>query len=428
MTLGHPWNLTDADVDASIEGGQDAGAAEWSPSAGAPEPAGYVPESGGESFSDPLPLPTFAQQQPPAPDRPAPATAGSMAGPAQSVGPHLNTPVQQSRPAAQAVQLRGGGDRDSSPRVGEKPDRMVPDSKLLRNQEQGVQGLFRRIGRRWERELPAEQVVMNLQKSLPKPKIVAVVNHAGGVGKSECAGAMGQQMATHRRDRVIVVDAAVSVGGISRRLPVTNESTISTFLSNLGSINKWSDARQHTSQGRTGLELLASGSSMADDDLLTADGYRSVIDTLTAHDAYNLIIIDCDAGVTGPLMDAVFDSADALVVPLSGHDGVAGAVATMNRLMVLADRYPSRRTHYESLVFNAVVAINHVAPKSALKDAEVAAHFKDRVGVREVVTIPFDHALKDGAHIDLVQMSKSTSTAFLRLAAGVITSLRRGPA
>lgn len=297
---------------------------------------------------------------------------------------------------------------------------------MVRTPDTGVTGLWHKLNRRLEsRPLPPEQLMMNLKKPLSSPAIVAVVNHSGGSGKSTMTAGMGQQLATHRRDRVIAVDAAVAIGGLSQRLPVNNESTIQTLLDNIGAVRKWSDARQHTSQGRTGLELLTSGSSIADDAVLTAEGYRQVIGALTANDAYNLILVDCDAGVNGPLMDAVFDSADVLVVPLSGMDGVAGAVTTMNRLAYLADKHPQRKTHYRNLIADAVVVVNHIAPKSRLKEQEVSTMFLDRIGVRSVVSVPFDPVLVDGAPLDIVQLSKRTSTALLRLAAEVITSVRR---
>lgn len=299
---------------------------------------------------------------------------------------------------------------------------------MTKDPEKGLQGALRRVGRRMEKSLPPEQLLMHLKKPLQRPSIVAVVNHGDGSGKTTMTAAMGQQMATHRRDRVIAVDAVAAVGGLSHRLPVNNSSTIQTMLDNIDSVRKWSDARQHTSQGRTGLELLSSGTSIADESLLTADGYRKVISALTANDSYNLILVDSAAGVCGPLADAVLDSADVIVVPMSGMDGVTGGVATMNRLMYLADKYPSRRTHFLNLISTAVVVINHVSARSIMKDQEVAATFRDRIGVREVVSVPHDRALTDGAAFDITTMSKATSHAFLQLSAEIITSLRRGAA
>lgn len=303
---------------------------------------------------------------------------------------------------------------------------VADDPGLVKDPEKGLSGVRRRMGRKLSsKPLPPEQLAMNIKKPLPRPVIVAVVSHASCGGKSTLAAAVGQQLATHRRDRVIAIDASSAAGGLSRRLPVQNRSTVQTLLSNLGSVRRWSDAREHTSQGRTGLELLASGDSMADESLLTASGFRQIVEVLTAHDTYTLVVVDCDAGVTGELKDAVLDTADVLVVPAAGRDGVAGAVSTMNRLLYLADKHPERAEHYRRLVSTSVIALNHIAPKSLLRDDDVEAMFRDRVGVRAVVPVPFDPTLKDGAEVDITLVAKPTANALLALAAEIITSLRR---
>lgn len=424
QSLGDPWSLTDADVDQEFASRSVGDDEQYPSSDDFKMPA---PESGSlPTFAEADPLLTVdestQQPEPPPAARhrrpPAPRTAGEAMD--------REAAVSAPQPASQ-MRRRNQPRPSTTPHVN-SPAASANDSTMVNDPEKGLSGWWRRLGRRMEgKDLPPEQVMKNLKKPLQGPAIIAVLNHCGGVGKSTVAAAIGQQMATHRRDRVVAVDAAVTVGGLSQRLPVTNESTIRTFLDNITSIRKWSDARQHTSQGRTGLELLTSGDSVADDALLTADGYRAVIQALAANDAYNLIIVDCDAGVNGPLMDAVFASADVLVVPMAGLGGVAGGVATMNRLMVLADTHSENRVHYQQLISNAVVVLNHIAPKSTLKDAEVETKFLKTIGVRTVVRVPFDPAMKDGAPLDIVQMSKSTRTAFLRLSAEIITSLRRSP-
>ncbi len=364
------------------------------------------------------------------------ATTAAPASEPHSVGAPASVPVGGPIESESSAGVRPSARVPVSPRATPAPvavpvpDRdartIVDDQELAKDPEKGLSGVRRRMGRRLgSKQLPPEQLTKNLKKPLPRPVVVAFVQHAGGDGKSTLSAAVGQQIATHRRDRVIAIDAAVAAGGLSQRLPVQNESTIQTLLSNLPSIHRWSDAREHTSQGRTGLELLTSGDSIADDAVLTAAGYERVIDVLTANDTYNLLLVDCDAGVTGELKDAILDSADVIVVPAAGRDGVSGAVVTMNRLMYLADKYPHRASHYRGLISTAVIALNHIAPKSILRDDEVGEMFRERVGVREVVSVPFDPTLKDGSEVDIMLASKATSNALLQLAAEVVTSLRR---
>lgn len=413
------------------------------------EPAAAEPAEPSSRFPDVPPLPTSfepdtlpapappsvaysAVEEPQSPFRPAPPRPAPPRPVAPTPPPRRAVDATDYAPAPRSALP----DRPAPPRPApapvpvpvprrETPD-LGDDPDLVKDPEKGISGVRRRMGRKLaSKPLPPEQMTMNVKKPLPRPVIVAVVSHTGGVGKSTMTAAIGQQLATHRRDRVIAIDAAAAVGGLSQRLPVQNQSTIQTMLTNLSAVRRWSDAREHTSQGRTGLELLASGTSIADDALLTADGYRAIVDVLTANDTYNLLLVDCDGGVTGDLKDAILDSADVVVVPASGVDGVNGAVMTMNRLDYLAEKYPHRAAHFRGLISTAVVALCHVAPKSILRDDEVAETLRERVGVREVVSVPFDPALKDGQEVDIMLVARATANAVLQLAAETVSSLRR---
>jgi MinD-like ATPase involved in chromosome partitioning or flagellar assembly len=171
------------------------------------------------------------------------------------------------------------------------------------------------------------------------------------------------------------------------------------------------------------LELLTSGRSIADEDILTADDYRKVISVLTDRDTYNLILVDCDAGVTGELMNEVFRSADLLVIPVAGSDGVAGGVATANRLRYLADKYPDAADHFLGLLRNAIVVLSQLNQRSTVKVDAVRALFTDTIRVRAVKSIPFDPLLQDGQSVDISTISAKTERQFLALAAEIVSAL-----
>jgi MinD-like ATPase involved in chromosome partitioning or flagellar assembly len=307
-----------------------------------------------------------------------------------------------------------------------KPSYNVEGAKsVIKDPAAGMGGRWRRMRGRFgkDAELPPEQLLLRLKKDLRAPRVIVFCNHDGGCTKTTTTAAVGQELATHRRDRIIAVDAADAVGGLSQRLPIQNRSTVQTLLRNIGSVRKWSDARAHTSQGRTGLELLTSGRSIADEDILTADDYRKVISVLTDRDTYNLILVDCDAGVTGELMNEVFRSADLLVIPVAGSDGVAGGVATANRLRYLADKYPDAADHFLGLLRNAIVVLSQLNQRSTVKVDAVRALFTDTIRVRAVKSIPFDPLLQDGQSVDISTISAKTERQFLALAAEIVSAL-----
>lgn len=465
-----------AEVEPSTQQPTTRGFPQWLPRAEpaaappntvAPEPAPATPEPTALAPAPPSPAPpqfrapASPAPQPAASDQPAPPVsqlrpaaepspqpAPPQASPAPVVTPPAavpppaaaKPPVPQMPPAPRTTQLVVTlPDIDPTPvrppQNAPKPDpradragayNMRADSRMVRDPDRGASGWWRRMSQRLggDQSMPAEQALAQVKKTLSRPMVIAFLNHDGGSAKTTVAAATGQQLATHRRDRIIALDAADAVGGLTQRLPVDNESTIRTFLNNRGTIRKWTDARQHTSQGRTGLELLTSGNSIADEDLLTGSDYREVIRILTAHDTYNLVLVDCDAGVTGELKDEVLRTADVLVIPLAGRDGVAGGVTVANRLKYLAAKYPAEADHFEDLLANAIVVISHINRTSALKDKEVERRFIN-IGVRSVHVIPFDPLLQDGMKVDLSTMARKTESSYLTVTAEIVRALTR---
>ena len=351
---------------------------------------------------------------------PGPAESSPPAASARFSRAATGTRVQLTLPDVPRPPLADPAPVERTPRF-----RVEGAQNVIKNPDAGVSGWWRRTAGRFGKpvELPPEQQLLRIKKHLGAPRVIAFCNHDGGCTKTTTTAAVGQELATHRRDRIIAIDAADAVGGLSQRLPIENASTIRTLLKNLSTVRKWTDARAHTSQGRSGLELLTSGQSIADEDILSASDYRRVISVLTAHDTYNLILIDCDAGVTGELMDEVFRSADLVVIPVAGSDGVAGGVATANRLRYLAEKYPDAADHFLGLLRNAIVVISHLNQRSTVKDATVREWFTDKIRVRAVKSIPFDPRLQDGQSVDISAISPKTERQFLALAAEIVTAL-----
>lgn len=375
----------------------------------------------------PPPAPAPAPAPPVVPVQPAPYSPASTR-PAAPVSPPIAPPAPQqlvvtlpnmsppAKPAPPAPQKKG----QPANRY-----RVRDDSDMVKSPDKGVGGWWRRTTRSMGRQpaLPTQELLRRIKTPLGAPKVIVFANQDGGCAKTTTCCAVGQELATHRRDRIIAVDGASAVGGLTQRLPVDNQSTIRTLLTNLPTVRKWTDARQHTSMGRTGLELLASGNSIADDELLTADDYRNVIDVLTAHDTYNLILVDCEAGVTSDLMDEVFLSADLVVIPAAGQDGVAGAIGVANRLAYLMDKYPQHAAHFGELLTNAVLVLTRLNARSTIKENAVSTMFRENIGITKIHRIPFDGLLIDGMPVDISRIDKRTESNYLGLAAEIVSSL-----
>jgi MinD-like ATPase involved in chromosome partitioning or flagellar assembly len=238
---------------------------------------------------------------------------------------------------------------------------------------------------------------------------VAVMSLKGGVGKTTTTVGLGATLGTLRGDRVIAVDANPDRGTLSDKVRLETSATVRDLLNERQQVHRYADVRAFTSQAPSRLEVLASdrdpGVSVAFSD---AD-YRDVARVLEHY--YSICITDCGTGLLHSAMGGVLALADQIVLVSSPSvDGARSASATLDWL----DAHD-----YSDLVRNAVVVLSTVRPrsKSTVDLDRLEQHFAARC--RDVVRVPYDPHLEEGAEVELEQLSAATTEAYLRLAATV---------
>ncbi len=237
---------------------------------------------------------------------------------------------------------------------------------------------------------------------------IAMLSLKGGVGKTTITATLGATFASIRGDRVVAVDANPDRGTLSQKVPLETPATVRHLLRDAEGIERYSDVRSYTSQGRSRLEVLASDSDPAMSEAFSADDYAKTLEILERF--YGLVLTDCGTGLLHSAMAAVLEKADALVVVSSGSiDGARSASATLDWL----DAHG-----HEDLVSNSIAVINAVRPRSGKVDMQkVVDHFSRRC--RAVRLVPFDPHLEEGAEIDLDMLRRDTREALIELAAVV---------
>jgi MinD-like ATPase involved in chromosome partitioning or flagellar assembly len=238
---------------------------------------------------------------------------------------------------------------------------------------------------------------------------VAVMSLKGGVGKTTTTVGLGATLGTLRGDRVIAVDANPDRGTLSDKVRLETSATVRDLLNERQQVHRYADVRAFTSQASSRLEVLASdrdpGVSVAFSD---AD-YRDVARVLEHY--YSICITDCGTGLLHSAMGGVLALADQIVLVSSPSvDGARSASATLDWL----DAHD-----YSDLVRNAVVVLSTVRPrsKSTVDLDRLEQHFAARC--RDVVRVPYDPHLEEGAEVELEQLSAATTEAYLQLAATV---------
>ena len=237
---------------------------------------------------------------------------------------------------------------------------------------------------------------------------ISVLSLKGGVGKTTTTAALGSMFADIRGDRVIAVDANPDRGTLSQKVPLQTPATVRNMLRDIDDLHRYSDVRGYTSQNSFRLEVLASDTAPAVSEAFSGEDYDRAVSLLERF--YSIVLTDCGTGLMHSAMTNILDGSDALVVVSSSSvDGARSASATLDWL----DAHGHRE-----LVRSSVAVVNAVRPRAAKVDlVKVVEHFEQRC--RQVVVIPFDPHLEEGAEVDLNRLKRGTRAAVLELAAAV---------
>ena len=174
-------------------------------------------------------------------------------------------------------------------------------------------------------------VVARVNRPLRGSYRIALLSLKGGVGKTTITAMLGDTFASIRGDRVVAVDANPDRGTLSQKIPLETTATVRQLLHDAATVDRYSDVRGYTSNGPSGLEVLASENDPAVSDAYSADDYRRTLDILERF--YGLVLTDCGPGLLHSVMSSVLDKSDVLSVVSSGSiDGARSASQTLDWL------------------------------------------------------------------------------------------------
>ncbi|MFD6950531.1 MULTISPECIES: MinD/ParA family protein [unclassified Nocardiopsis] len=400
---------------AAPDPGSGAGT-EPGPGSGPPPVAGTVPgtrTSGGPPEPDgPFPPgPTGAPRSRP---EPPPTLTGPRAGltpPARPAAPsEAESPASPS--AGPPDRWRGGREQETSDSLNA--------ATLVRNRRQGPSGGWRRAVHAATLGLvnPGESAKVLRRRELVARACtpvatghhrVAVLSLKGGVGKTTTTVALGATLASLRGDRVLAVDANPDRGTLSDKVRLETAATIRDLLNERHLVSRYADIRGFTSQAPSRLEILASDRDPAVSEAFSDSDYREVA-RIVEH-FYSICITDCGTGLLHSAMRGVLGLADQVVLVSSASvDGARSASATLDWLEAHG---------HGALVRSAVVVLSMVRSdsKSSVDLNRLQEHFAGRC--RDVVRVPWDGHLEEGAEVDLEQLAPATRDSYLQLAASV---------
>lgn len=346
----------------------------------------------------------------PEPTEEAPPPTQPSSGPAQAGPPRTPFDAESARAAPPARH---------EPESGETSDSLNA-ATLVRNRRQGPSGGWRKAVHAASLGLinPGESAKVLRQRELIGRACtpvasghhrVAVLSLKGGVGKTTTTVALGATLASLRGDRVLAVDANPDRGTLSDKVRLETAATIRDLLNERHLVSRYADIRGFTSQAPSRLEILASDRDPAVSEAFSDEDYREVA-RIVEH-FYSICITDCGTGLLHSAMSGVLGLADQIVLVSSASvDGARSASATLDWLEAHG---------HGDLVRGAAVVLSMVRSnsKSSVDLGRLEQHFAGRC--RDVVRIPWDGHLEEGAEVDLEQLAPATKDAYLSLAASV---------
>jgi MinD-like ATPase involved in chromosome partitioning or flagellar assembly len=246
---------------------------------------------------------------------------------------------------------------------------------------------------------------------------IAVVSIKGGVGKTRTSVGLGTVYGMYRTEPVIALDASPTYGNLGRLIDPHARSSIREFVADATVTASYPMARYHIGKNNQGLEVLAGNQNLANPFALDADTFTEMLGRTQRF--YQLSLIDCAHEIEHPVMSAVFEAADALViVGAMNFDGVGAAEQTLDWL-------DARKKH--DLLRRSVLVLNDVYRcQSKSFVAEVRNSLGRRVG--GVKTIPWDGHLRDGSVLDFAALRRRTQLAYIEVAAWLAQGFATGGA
>lgn len=242
-------------------------------------------------------------------------------------------------------------------------------------------------------ESPAERHYRELQgrirRHIRKQFVIAVASGKGGVGKTTMTACIGAVFRECRPENVVAVDAAPGFGTLAGRIDETPPGDYAAILNDTD-VQGYADIREHLGQNSIGLDVLAGNRASDQPRPLVPSMFTGVLSRLRR--THTVIVVDTSDDLEHPVMKAVFDTCDTLVL-------VSGLTADTS-LPVTRSIDLLRSMGHHDLVSRSMVILNDSRDHY---DSEARKYLTERFtqSGATVEFMPYDAHLACGGIIDI---------------------------
>ena len=351
------------------------------------------------------------------PTQPSPA-AGGQAAASQAQDRQARTSEAPGSAALQAAESKGLGSSQSPGGVATSGSRwrQPETTPMLRRRvprpRQGWQALaYDFSGGRWnpglsEKERKVRDREQQIATQLRGKHVTAFFCLKGGISKTSTTAATSIALANLRPDPVFAVDANPDAGDLVERLVGERQSGITALAAHVDEIDSLDALSRYTvTAGR--LTVLPGEPNPILGDSLGAEDFERIMGAVQRY--YSFVQVDCGTGVTHPLMSGILRFADTAVIPAAWS--ITGAKRAAETIQWLEDNGFAELARTSIVVLTAKDLVSRNVDKDA-----VLGHLS-KAG--DLVVVPADPHVADGALLDWEHLQLATQEAYLEIAAAI---------
>ncbi|VBA62472.1 MinD/ParA family ATP-binding protein [Mycobacterium attenuatum] len=268
-------------------------------------------------------------------------------------------------------------------------------------------------------EIELRQLNTAIKSPLAGAHSVTVVGGKGGAGKTSLTSAVASVFAdVRKKDPVLAADAdPTQAANLPDRIAPQASASFSDVIAGK-ELHRNADLRNFVGQNTdTGLDVLAGPARANGTGELDAHTYTQAHQRLQL--LYNLLFTDTAVDFRHPVMAAVLDHSDSLVLVASAApEGLTGAVRALDWL---------ERAGYGRFFGRMVLVINHIRVfenRRARKEtkrlvADMRAQFANRMAGERIFEVPYDSHIAEAGVLELERLAPKTRRELLKICAAI---------
>lgn len=228
----------------------------------------------------------------------------------------------------------------------------------------------------------------------------------GGISKTSTTAATSIALADLRPDPVFAIDANPDAGDLAERLVGEKLAGITRLARDVDKVDSLDALSRYTAtSGR--LTLLPGEPNPTLGASLSSRDFENVMHVVQRY--YSFVQIDCGTGVTHPLMAGILRFANTVVIPAAWS--ITGAKRAAESIEWLEDN------GFEDLARTSIVVLTakDIVSRSVEKEAVLQHLWK----AGDLIVVPSDPHVADGARLEWEQLRPETREAYLDIAAAI---------